>query len=79
MALWASFKKGIGEGGKQAVLQMCSNNGFKDGSEANPPQTIFLGPYGDEGRAVYNEGYRLGQEAARTKLINAASDAIGKP
>ena len=63
------LKRVIESAGKQII----SNAGFEAGKNGQPPNVTFQT---DLARETYNEAYRLGQEAANTKLASAVTKKI---
>lgn len=53
--------------------QVISNAGFEAGTNGWPPNVAFKTQWAKD---IYNESYRLGQEATKTKLMSAVAKKI---
>lgn len=52
------------------LMQAASNQAFEAGVKGDPPRAIFGA---EMYREVYEKSYKLGQEAAKTNLVNTAT------
>jgi len=69
--------KSVANGAMQVIdmgfQQSISNEGFNAGLSGSPPRVIFGA---ERYRDVYNQSYRLGQESAKTNLVNTITNKI---
>ncbi len=73
MGIIGKVVEGLVKGADMAWTQAVSNEGFEAGLKGEAPRAVFGSEKYEE---TYEKSYKLGQEAATPKLMNAATKKL---